>query len=138
MASRTSENVPLTMLLRADRKIQVRPPARPPSPPAGAAHPGGAAPHSELTSPGALLGTPETPTQMMDSLEQLHDRAQRGGFCRRAGWPSRARDTRSQRWAAAAILLLARVAGKARAHPPCTSAMLHRASDACASGCGSS
>lgn len=45
---------------------------------------------------------------MMDSLEQLHDLAQRNGFCRCPGWDSRDRDTRTQRLTAGTILLLAR------------------------------
>lgn len=56
---------------------------------------------------GVLLGTLEMPTQMMDSLEQLHALAQRKGFCRSPGRDSRHRDTRTQRLTAATILLLA-------------------------------
>lgn len=56
---------------------------------------------------GMLLGTLEMPTQMMDSLEQLHALAQRNGFCRCPGRDSRHRATRTQRLTAATILLLA-------------------------------
>lgn len=55
---------------------------------------------------GVPLGTLDTPTQMMDSLEQLHALAQRNGFCRCPGWDSRHRDSRTQRLTAATILLL--------------------------------